>query len=102
MRKYIQNYIFISLGFTVITLFIIVHLLDTISILMDNHNFLVRTVNYYHNESYKEIIVLFFGGGYNSFNFLKDIIIVMIIGLIILMVFLKIYWSEKDYEKRPL
>ena len=96
MKKTVQNYIFIGMGFTVILLFISFHLIDAICTLMYNYNWLVRSVNKLYDATYSEIDVNFFGVGFNSFHFLKDIIVVVIIVLIAFMVFLKVKWSKNE------
>jgi len=96
MKKTVQNYIFISIGFTVILLFLSFHLVDSVNSLMHQYNWIARSSNMLFNTTYSEKTVDFFGVGFNDLNLLVDIIIVIVILLVVVMIFLKIYWSEKD------
>lgn len=96
MKKSVQNYIFMGIGCIIIVLFLLFHLMDTINSLMNNYNWIVRTINKRFNTTYSEQEIYFFGKGFSSFAFLIDVIILVIIVLVAVMVFLKIYWSEKN------
>lgn len=100
MNKTIQNYIFIGLGATVIILLLSFHLLDTIFELMNDYNSIVRHVNNRFNTTYSEMDVFFFGDSYNNICFLVDMVLTVIIILISVMIFLKIYWSIKELKKK--
>lgn len=99
MRKIIQNYIFISFGTTIIILLITFHLIRTINILVYDYNNFVAYVNRIFNRTYSEYDIPFFGKDYTEFNFLVDINLVIIIILIVAMLFLKIYWSEREKNR---
>ena len=90
-----QNYIFMAMGFGVITLFVSFHLIQTIGIMLQNYNNLVYSVNNNFNATYSEMEIVFFGNGVKSVNLLFDILIIFLVVLVIVMVFLKIYWSER-------
>ena len=96
MRKIVQNYIFISLGTAIIILLITFHLIRTINILVYDYNNLVVHINKSFNRTYPEYNIPFFGKNHTEFNFLVDINLVIIIILIVGMIFLKIYWSERE------
>ena len=97
MKKTVQNYIFIGIGFTVILLLISFHFIDAICNLTHNYNWLVRSANKLYNATYSEIDIYFFGVGFNSFNFLMDVIMAVIIVLIAFMIFFKVKWSENEW-----
>jgi succinate dehydrogenase/fumarate reductase cytochrome b subunit len=84
-----------GMGLTVILLILLFHLMQAISLLLNNYNNLVDYINKKYNStiSYQEVI--FFGEGMNSTNLLVDIIIVFVIIIIFLMVYLRIRWSVK-------
>ena len=96
MKREVQNYIFLAIGFGIILLFFIQHLLIPLNHYLTSYNKLVEWVNgeFYTNLGKKE--AWFFGDNFQSFVFLIDIIMVIIVLLICLLVFLKIYWSVKN------
>ncbi len=96
MKKSVQNYIFIALGFTVILLLVSFHLLDALHRLMYEYNWMVEITNNLCNTTYSKKEIYFFGTGFNSFNFLLDTIIAIMVVLVGFIVFLMIYWREKE------
>ena len=83
--KNIHIYIIISIGFLIIILYTSLHLLDSI-------NYLFSLILKYEPDFKHR----FFGIRFSNFNFFEDIIMVIIIFLICLLIFLTIYWSEKN------
>jgi len=96
MRKTVQNYILIAMGFAVICLMFSFHLLSPINNLLNSHNYLVDHVNNAYNTTYSNQSVIFFGERMESIVILIDTIIVVAVVIVILMVFLTIYWREKE------
>ena len=102
MKRRTQNYIFMAMGFGVITLFISFHLIQTIGVVLGSYNNLVVHVNTVYETNYSEKELIFFGTGIKSVNFLFDILMVFLVILVIVMVFLKIYWSEREDKSKVI
>jgi len=85
-----------GMGFTVILLIFLFHLIETINYLLRKCNNLIDYINVINNSTISHQTVIFFGESTESINLLIDIIIVFVIIIIGLMVFLKIYWSIKE------
>jgi len=96
MKREVQNYIFLTIGFGIILLFFIQHMLIPLNLSLTSYNELVEWVNGEFDRNLRKKEVWFFGDNFHSINFLIDIIMLIIILLICLLVFLKIYWSVKN------
>ena len=99
MKKTIENYIIISLGFLVILFIILWDLLGMINWLLVKHNRLVGMINSTYGIQFPELDVHIFGKGYMDISLLLDVIIYSTISLVVIMIILKIYWSERNDSK---
>lgn len=95
MKREVRNYIFMGMGFSVILTLILLDLLSTINSLLLKYNSRTQAVNRIFNVDWHEIEIRFFGYGMKNIGFFVDLAIYSIIILIVVMVFLKIYWSVK-------
>ena len=95
----IRNYILIAMGFAVICLMFLFHLLSPINTLLHRYNNLIDYVNKKYNTTHSHQSVIFFGETMESIVVLIDTIIVVIVVIIILMVYLTIRWSFKESKK---
>ena len=93
MKREVQNYFFMGLGFLIIALFIMWDLFGNINYLLVQYNSLVSYTNSISNNQIAYEYVIFFGEGITNVGFIYDGLLFVIIFLIIIMVFLKIKWS---------
>lgn len=98
-KREIRNYILITMGFAVICLMFLFHLLSPINTLLHRYNHLIDYVNKKYNTAHSHQSVIFFGETMESIVVLIDTIIVVIVVIIILMVYLTIRWSFKESKK---
>lgn len=96
MKKSIQNNILMAMGYTIIFLMFLFHLIVPLNSLLNGYNRLIDYVNIKYNETRSHRELIFFGEGMDSIGLLVDIIIVLIIVIMGLMIFITIYWNEKS------
>ena len=95
MKKQTRNYIFMGLGFLTILILIGWDLLSTINWLLLEYNQNIQLVNRIYDVEWNEIEIGIFGHGVKDITFFIDFTLSLVIILIVVMVFLKIYWSVK-------
>ncbi len=91
----IRNYILITLGFTVVFLMFLFHLLAPINSLLLDYNRLVDYANKNYDTNHSHRSIVFFGERMESIVVLIDTLIVAVIIIIALIVYLSVRWSVK-------
>lgn len=99
MKREVQNYIFMGMGFIVILMIICWDLLMNINWLLLKYNGLITLLNTPVDATPRlKVKINFFGTGLYNLNLLKDLTILFIVLIVITMIVLKIYWDIKYKE----
>ena len=96
MKRENQNYMFIFMGFIVLFLLFLMHYVESFADMIRNYNDLIEYVNRVYDKDLNYYKIYFFGEMYGTINFIVDLLLVSIIVVVLLMIFLKIYWSVKN------
>lgn len=94
MKREVRNYISITLGFTILFLMWLFHLLSPIAKLLYKYNHLVDYINKTFDTGYSHTSVMFFGTEMENITILIDTIMVAIVVIVFLTIYLAIRRSE--------
>lgn len=91
-----------AMGYTIIFLMFLFHLMIPLNSLLNGYNRLVDYVNTRYNETRSHRELILFGEGMDSIGLLVDIIMVIIIVIMGLIMFLIICWNEKSNKNQVI
>ena len=94
----VKNYILITLGFAILFLTWLFHLLSPIAKLLYKYNHLVDYINKTFDTGYSHTSITFFGTEMENIVVLIDSIMVAIVVIVFLTIYLAIKWSIKRDE----